>query len=186
MRSVGEGAATGVFARGFASGVTGARMVGVEGVLWRRALTVGRDVDEEGWGRRDISREDSTTGHGGWRWRINQRNRMLDLVKLALNRPSVLAPIMEGGWDPGEPSRACWGSTFPRGRKSAYAHPEFWLPRDTVSLPLGLQDKSQGPAAPSRQCECPTLSPLFIRMVLRSFGRGRRTGWGWIGGRTIG
>ena len=54
MRSVGEGAATGVFARGFASGVTGARTVGVDGVLCKRVRTPGRDEEEGGWGRRDI------------------------------------------------------------------------------------------------------------------------------------
>ena len=117
MRSVGEGAATGVFALGFASGVTGARMVGVEGVLWRRALTVGRDVEGEGWGRRDISREDSTMGHGGLRWRINQRNRMLDLVNSTV--PSALAPIMEVGVGPrGAPQVPAGGLLFHVARRA--------------------------------------------------------------------
>ena len=92
-------------------------MVGVEGVLWRRALTVGRDVDEEGWGRRDISREDSTMGHGGLRWRINQRNRMLDLVNSTV--PSALAPIMEVGVGPrGAPQVPAGGLLFHVARRA--------------------------------------------------------------------
>ena len=113
VRRVGVGGATGVFARGFARGVMGARITGVEGVLWRRVLTPGRDDDGDGWGRRDISGENNTNRKGQYgrlQWRINQGClTWTTRDNLARYRLCAVAPIIERR-DPGEPQNSLLGA----------------------------------------------------------------------------
>ena len=83
----------------------GARITGVEGVLWRRVLTPGRDDDGDGWGRRDISGEDGTNWKGQYsrlQWGTNQGClTWTTRDNLARYRRCAVAPIIQGR-DPGE------------------------------------------------------------------------------------